>query len=265
MRTYLTWLLIVLLFTASRAFAQSPPAMPTEPGSMYSLGGSNSVITIGDSTTDPETIETQPDADVFFFPWEGGPDYPYTPSVVVPPYDNPPSSFLECLDDQAQSNITFFDVITDNFVDESMDWVNYSDMVDSLTTVLDAVNELFDTSQGSHVHEIWCWMEAEGYHIASGYGLIYNGPTICNCGANTRTVPEAPSSMPSYSEAEPYYDAVAELEEKLAAVWYNFWLDVNENIDNYGTLGDVNDALDERIEKVLQDFAYDVANAWYAQ
>lgn len=249
--------IIISLFICTLALAQSPPPMPSDYANMYNHAGTVTSIIIGDSTATPETLDTQADVTIFSFPWDNHND------IDFPAFASSPDDLLDCLDDVADESITFFDVITDRFVDESQDWTTYTDMTDSLTTVLDAVDALFDNEDV--FHDYLCQLGP--YYTYDQWYLYYSswpGPS-CTCGSGLHSPPSAPSSMPSYQDAEDYYDAVAELEEKLEAVWYNFWLEVQDfdTGDDY-YLVDLVDNLHDRIELVKDDFAYDVANAWYS-
>ena len=233
---------------------------------MYSADGPTTVLTLGDSTTTPEPIETQPDADPFFFPWEDGPDYPDGTPLSFPPFDNsdPPVGLMACLNDQANNSITFFDVMTDNFINDSQGWVDYSDMTDSVVTVLDNLDDLFSTANGGHIHEIWCAATDGGWTSVPTFGWVYAYPEPCSCGGGIHTPQAAPTSMPTYAQAQGYYDAVAELREKLAAVWYNYWKEVNEYDGSIDYIEVVNNRLEDRLWLVQQDFAFDVAAEWFS-
>ena len=261
---------ILLLSSSAAAQLSGPPPIPTD-YDMYPVNTTTTTVTVGEDTTTPETISSNPSADLNEFPYAPGntffDDDPSTPANF-PDYPGGQDPALICLSDTLNNSANTFQEIMDQFLVDTTSWFTTSDVLATVSTYHDITSDwAFEHIVDSFSTMMNCYNHSPGtiqqHQVLNGYAIPTGElfPTTCpSCGLYT---PVANVTPPPYIGNEDYYAAVSEFRTKVEAIVHNYYLDMNRNTGHINYLRDIYIDYQRRMDLATADLIFDMYWAWW--
>ena len=250
----------------------SPPSFPAG-WKLYDPDGTTTTVTVGQTTTTPETISAQGDVDLDELPYvpEGVNTYfsDTSPATLAIAPVFPASidlsgiapDWFECLANGLGPMPTFANLIGDSLVAGASNSLNLFELTSTLAGQDDNLDiyaerqftipmynygEVYTPDPPAYVG--WFWLHSSGE--------LYNTCNVFDLDD------ESPESMPTYSEASAYYDAVALWKTKVKAIYHNMWLEINQGETHTTAWTEIEARAYERFDLARQDLFNDIYDAW---